>query len=578
MVEPNTSTAEMEDFLQALAGSGSTGDDPLSEVAPGGAAAPGGGAAGGSSSSIDPAAAPGAEGGGAKAGPSRDFFSHYESLLEVAPEKISLELRTALTEFDKLPEHQQKAQLRELIINRRKGDVLRMALQPIIMHATKTNAGVVGINNEATSFTDSKGQLRYIGRIKSYAKDRGNNSYGFVECPEIHKKYGGDAFLRKDQYLECFEVGDKVSFLLDLSKEGKPQAIDLMPPDGQETEDYKVALRRMASMEQRRDRETNFGPRSKTEGNGGSGRDMLPVPDPLYEQKRRRIENSGGSFFRDHHHGGGLYNGSGGGGSSASSSSRWRGSEHQTSGADQWRDHHVVDNYWRGSGGNIKGGSSSSSSSRLPPPGMPNPFGPPPPIGFPANEHHQMVHAAALLASNPTMLQTAALIQAASALNGNSGTPSAGSHGGGGPTPGGGGGTPAIGWPARPRDRSRTDEEGDFGEALRQLLAAGTTPTSQTGPSGFFTSDSETTAATTTGRGGGLLGGATSSTSVFGSLLGGGNGNKAGGANSSNSLASIFDSMVAGPNSSFNSNEEFSQEDWTQFLQYLSTDPATNGT
>ena len=46
-------------------------------------------------------------------------------------------------------------------------------MQPVVMHATRTNAGVVGINNEATTFTDSKGNTRYIGRIKSYAKDRG---------------------------------------------------------------------------------------------------------------------------------------------------------------------------------------------------------------------------------------------------------------------------------------------------------------------------------------------------------------------------------------------------------------------
>lgn len=51
-------------------------------------------------------------------------------------------------------------------------------------------------------------------------------SYGFVECPEVEKIFGmsgnPDAFLRKDEYLDCFEVGDKVSFLLEISKEGKP--------------------------------------------------------------------------------------------------------------------------------------------------------------------------------------------------------------------------------------------------------------------------------------------------------------------------------------------------------------------
>ena len=48
---------------------------------------------------------------------------------------------------------------------------------------------------------------------KQKSSQQGNNSYGFVECPEVEKLYRGDAFLRKDQYLDCFEVGDKVGIL-----------------------------------------------------------------------------------------------------------------------------------------------------------------------------------------------------------------------------------------------------------------------------------------------------------------------------------------------------------------------------
>ena len=71
--------------------------------------------------------------------------------------------------------------IRDFIKQRRKGEFLREALAPVILHATRTNAGVVGINNEVfggingevTSFTDKMGKLRLIGRIKSYAKDKG---------------------------------------------------------------------------------------------------------------------------------------------------------------------------------------------------------------------------------------------------------------------------------------------------------------------------------------------------------------------------------------------------------------------
>eukprot|EP00392_Amoebophrya_sp_AT5.2_P012534 g12641.t1 len=489
-----------------------------------------------------------------------------------------------------------------------------MVIQPIVLHATRTNAGVVGINNEATRFTDNKGNLRYIGRIKSYAKDRGNNSYGFVECPEIQKEYGGDAFLRKDQYLDCFEVGDKVSFLLDLSKEGKPQAVDLMPSDGQETQEYLDSVRRMntwgaASPPKRKG---DYG------GSSSSSGQMLPVPDPLYE-KRRRLERD--YFYRD-----GVYSGSGPAASSSSSSGLFfqsrdqgrSGSFDRGGGGRSWRDgggggmmdhpgggwEGSTPSSWGGGGSAGKGASRSGGRGGLPGFGsMPNPFGP-------SAYEQQMATAAAILAHNP-VLQTAALLQAfrdrettSAAHSGadprSSGGLSRSLQQGWNPTRGthdrsaassssipaaassfsgsqnAGSATSAAFWEAL-----KEDDNEQFGEALRQLLAAppqnsNSTTSAGPGASGQFHNE----AGQTLGLGGGggtmmsqyqglSLG---ASGSGLAGLVGGAGGNLgglSGQPGNSNSNSTALQSLLGDASSA----EEFSPEDWTQFLQYLATDP-----
>merc|ERR1719281_1711839 len=58
----------------------------------------------------------------------------------------------------------------------------------------------------------------FTGTIKS-----GGKAYGFIECPEAGK---GDIFLHWEERKE-YKKGQKVKFTLVLTKDGKPNAINL---------------------------------------------------------------------------------------------------------------------------------------------------------------------------------------------------------------------------------------------------------------------------------------------------------------------------------------------------------------
>lgn len=62
---------------------------------------------------------------------------------------------------------------------------------------------------------------RYRGRLKSFDPTKG---FGFIECPELRQQFGrSDVFL--NQAVEGgIVVGSTVSFVVELSKDGKPQA------------------------------------------------------------------------------------------------------------------------------------------------------------------------------------------------------------------------------------------------------------------------------------------------------------------------------------------------------------------
>merc|ERR1719321_1676773 len=60
----------------------------------------------------------------------------------------------------------------------------------------------------------------FTGTIKS-----GGAKYGFIECPEADK---GDIFVHADER-KAFKKGQSVKFTLVLTKDGKPNAINLKP-------------------------------------------------------------------------------------------------------------------------------------------------------------------------------------------------------------------------------------------------------------------------------------------------------------------------------------------------------------
>jgi len=72
---------------------------------------------------------------------------------------------------------------------------------------------------EVPGVTDS----RFTGVIITYKPDEG---YGFIQCPELHQRFGRDVFLHKLQ-VGSFAVGATVSFGVFLNKSGQPQAKEL---------------------------------------------------------------------------------------------------------------------------------------------------------------------------------------------------------------------------------------------------------------------------------------------------------------------------------------------------------------
>jgi len=65
---------------------------------------------------------------------------------------------------------------------------------------------------------------RYVGVIKSFNTAKG---IGFVDCAEITEKFGCDVFLHASQILHDEEVGDVISFSVQLGRLGQPRAKDI---------------------------------------------------------------------------------------------------------------------------------------------------------------------------------------------------------------------------------------------------------------------------------------------------------------------------------------------------------------
>lgn len=90
----------------------------------------------------------------------------------------------------------------------------------------RTYAGQGGVREKTAPRRGPTDGCRYRGVIKSYYGPRG---YGFIQCDATRAKYGGfDVFLHKDQ-CGTLQVGQEVEFTIELNKDGKPQARNVVP-------------------------------------------------------------------------------------------------------------------------------------------------------------------------------------------------------------------------------------------------------------------------------------------------------------------------------------------------------------
>lgn len=73
----------------------------------------------------------------------------------------------------------------------------------------------------------------HVGRLKSFSQ---KNGYGFLECPEVYRKWGSDAFIYKRLLPQPWSLNQLVEFAVVLNKRGQPQAADVrwLPRPGDE--------------------------------------------------------------------------------------------------------------------------------------------------------------------------------------------------------------------------------------------------------------------------------------------------------------------------------------------------------
>merc|ERR1712187_503205 len=69
---------------------------------------------------------------------------------------------------------------------------------------------------------------QFIGLVGKYDPSKG---YGFLECQETYALYSRNVFLHKDHWVDGLEVGDVVSFLVELNDKGWPQARNIQRHD-----------------------------------------------------------------------------------------------------------------------------------------------------------------------------------------------------------------------------------------------------------------------------------------------------------------------------------------------------------
>jgi len=63
----------------------------------------------------------------------------------------------------------------------------------------------------------------YVGKLKTY---NNKNGYGFLECKQSKKDWGGDVFIHKNNIPVPWNIGQPVEFAVNCNNRGQPQAFD----------------------------------------------------------------------------------------------------------------------------------------------------------------------------------------------------------------------------------------------------------------------------------------------------------------------------------------------------------------
>jgi cold shock CspA family protein len=83
---------------------------------------------------------------------------------------------------------------------------------------------------------DAGGAVRFNGTVKKLipASSDGKPAIGFIECPETAAQFEGRDVFMNDQLVAQLQVGQAVSFSVQLNAKGHPQAVDVATQDGTE--------------------------------------------------------------------------------------------------------------------------------------------------------------------------------------------------------------------------------------------------------------------------------------------------------------------------------------------------------
>eukprot|EP01062_Namystynia_karyoxenos_P002202 TRINITY_DN1077_c0_g1_i1.p1 TRINITY_DN1077_c0_g1~~TRINITY_DN1077_c0_g1_i1.p1 ORF type:complete len:209 (+),score=24.71 TRINITY_DN1077_c0_g1_i1:125-751(+) len=89
--------------------------------------------------------------------------------------------------------------------------------------APKAPASSAAAQQQWPSAEEQEASGIYVGVVKKFIVDRPEGIFGFIRCGTTYRKYGCDVFIPPE---ECrgLVIGDRVKFVVMLSKHGKPQA------------------------------------------------------------------------------------------------------------------------------------------------------------------------------------------------------------------------------------------------------------------------------------------------------------------------------------------------------------------